>query len=118
MKCLLLILAMLLTGCASLKAPRYPQRILPSLSEARAECDSFVQDFRGTRAYMGTLNVLWYSIPMMLVVKTEADSLQAFATTVNGMTFYSAQCKKGVIKVARGFCVAEGGVYAHPACGR
>ena len=87
--------ALFIAGCASMKPQSFPMRPVGSLTQVSGEIEQFNRSFQGTSCYTGTLNILWYSVPMMLIVRTEGNTLIAYATTVNGMSFYNVRYTRG-----------------------
>lgn len=90
---LILLATLLFTGCASLKPEAFPARSI-SPTQAKEEIAAFHQRFQGTAAYSGTMEIYWHSIPFMLIVKNESAGRAIFATTLNGISFYTAICPK------------------------
>ena len=95
--CLLLPLILLFSsGCMSLQTEKFPPR---NLSEAERTLE--INDFQKLlnepqkNLYKMTIHILWYDIPMLLAVKTEAatGSLRAVATATNGVTLFSVSGK-------------------------
>ena len=95
--CLLLPLILLFSsGCMSLQTEKFPPR---NLSEAERTLE--INDFQKLlnepqkNLYKMTIHVLWYDIPMLLAVKTDAatGSLRAVATATNGVTLFSVSGK-------------------------
>ena len=95
--CLLLPLILLFSsGCMSLQPEKFPPR---NLSEAERTLE--INDFQKLlnepqkNLYKMTIHILWYDIPMLLAVKTEAatGSLRAVATATNGVTLFSVSGK-------------------------
>ena len=95
--CLILPLILLLSsGCASLQTEKFPPRDL-SEAERILEINDFqkLQNEPKKNLYKMTIHVLWYDIPMLLAVKTDAatGSLRAVATATNGVTLFSVSGK-------------------------
>ena len=95
--CLILPLILLFSsGCMSLHPEKFPPRNL-SETERTLEINDFqkLQNEPKKNLYKMTIHVLWYEIPMLLAVKTDAatGSLRAVATATNGVTLFSVSGK-------------------------
>ena len=84
------------SSCASLQTEKFPPRDL-SETERTLEITDFqkLQNEPKKNLYKMTIHVLWYDIPMLLAVKTDAatGSLRAVATATNGVTLFSVSGK-------------------------
>ena len=95
--CLLLPLFLLFSSsCTSLHPEKFPPREL-SEAERTLEINEFHKLAKTPQKhlYKLTINILWYDIPMLLAVKTDAatGSLSAVATATNGVTLFSVSGK-------------------------
>ena len=95
--CILLTLILLFSsGCMSLQTEKFPPRNL-SEAERTQEINEFhkLASTPQKHLYKLTISILWYDIPMLLAVKTEAatGSLRAVATATNGVTLFSVSGK-------------------------
>ncbi len=94
--CLLLPLLLLFSsGCASLHPEKFPPRDL-SEAERTQEINEFhkLASTPQKHLYKLTISILWYDIPMLLAVKTDAaGTLRAVATATNGVTLFSVSGK-------------------------
>ncbi len=95
--CLLLSIILLLSSsCMSLHPEKFPPREL-SEAERTLEINEFhkLASTPQKHLYKLTISILWYDIPMLLAVKTDAatGSLSAVATATNGVTLFSISGK-------------------------